>query len=480
MQGRTVTTILRYGALTAAVILILLVNVLRFIGLDKSPPGFHVDELSGAVTVQCLEQEGVDAVGTPYPLFANLKYGSPKPPTYLYPAILWTRVFGHSIASYRAFSALITVLSLLALFMVAARLFDRETAVWCMLLGSLSPTVFQISRVGLEPGLAPLFLLGGIYFYWGKPRLWESAVSGALFAAAMYSYPPARLFVPVFVVLLVATRWGQGQRGFAHPAVMAASLCVVNIPLVRGTLSGEYMGRFEKIGIFSPEFWADQGKPGSMTDVAGIFWHNFAAHLSPDYLFVHGDENLVYSTGRFGLLGWADVLALVCAGIILVVAAARLIRGSVRFDQERTATALLFAGSILLAIVPAALTWQDIPHSLRMILYWPFLALLGGWSLATASRRVPASGLAFVTVAGLFAAVYFPHYFHVYPERSYYMFNGFTKDEALAAKSQTDWLKFLYRYRRQDYHARYYMMNYMDGQTCSSSQKVWKEVHKIP
>lgn len=471
---------IRTGALVLVALAAIAVNVIRFSSLEHSPPGFHVDELSGAVTVQCLETEGVDAVGSPYPLFADLKYGSPKPPTYIYPAILWTRVFGHSIASYRGLTAFFTVLGLIMLFGLARRMFGGEAALWAVVTATLSPTVFQISRVALEPVLAPFFIMAGMYCYLGPGPYRGAVAGGVMFALAMYSYPPARLFVPLFLLLFVACRWMQGQRRPGPVVAMGIALILVNIPLVRGTLSGEYMGRFNKIGIFSEKFLSEQGKSGRISDIVGIFFGNYAQHLDPDFLFVSGDKNLVYSTGRFGLLGWPEMLALALGFIVILAGVFRVITGRSQVDRSGVWTGVLLAGGVLLAIVPAALTWQDIPHALRMFLYWPFLSLGCGWILAVVCRRIPWLAPGILATVVVFGAVYLKHYFQVYPQRAYYMFSTFTKEEALAARTQEDWLKFIYRYRRQDYHARYYMMNYLKGQTCSSSQRAWQEVHKIP
>lgn len=473
-------TVLRRMVLLVAVVLCVAVNILRFFHLDTSPPGFHVDELSGAVTIQCLDQEGVDAVGTPYPLFANLKYGSPKPPTYLYPALGWTKIFGHSTSSYRAFTAFITVLVIVALFFLSLRLFSLEAGIWIALIASLSPTSFQISRVALEPMLAPLFIVLAWRAFLSRRNITGGLMSGVMFALAMYSYPPARLYVPIFISMLVVGEWVQGRRSWIRLALLVLSLVVTNIPLVQGTLSGEYMGRFDKIGIFSEKYLLEQGLEKKTGDIAFVFWRNFLSHFSPEYLLVSGDKNLVYSTAKFGLLGWPESVAFILSILIAAIYLAIVVRKREWPNLKVCVLIGLLIFSVLLAVVPAALTWQDIPHSLRMILYWPFFAILVGWGITTINARQPWVGVLFLAVCFLFCNRYFKHYFEVYPKQAYYMFNGFTQDEAMAAKTGKDWLNFVYRYRRQDYHARYYLMNYREGETCSSSQRLWREVHKIP
>ena len=78
--------------------------LLSYWQLDRIPYGFHVDELAGSVTIGCLTTEGVDAHNVAYPVFSNVNYGTPKPPTYIYPGIVWGKAFGYSVASLRALS----------------------------------------------------------------------------------------------------------------------------------------------------------------------------------------------------------------------------------------------------------------------------------------------------------------------------------------------------------------------------------------
>src|SRR6185436_14918265 len=96
-------------------LLILSFNFARFIFLEQSPPGFHVDELSHAVVVQCLAEEGVDIYGHHFSLFGERGYGNPDPPTSMFFSALWTKIFGYSIGSFRAVSGFITLLTLLGL-----------------------------------------------------------------------------------------------------------------------------------------------------------------------------------------------------------------------------------------------------------------------------------------------------------------------------------------------------------------------------
>lgn len=460
-------------------LIVVIVNVIRFIGLEQSPPGFHVDELSGAVTVQCLSQEGIDAVDNPFPLFADLNYGSPKPPTYIYPAVVWTKMFGYSIQSFRAFSGFITVCAIMGLFLLAARLFSIQTAFWVVLTASISPFVFQVSRIALEACLAPCMIIWGMYFFLRSDKWYNAVLSGIFLVLAMYSYPPARLFVPLLFLPLVCLRFSLFKINLRFLCLVSGVMILTGIPLAIGILNGEYMGRFNKISIFSREFLSESGKSKSAADLSGIFISNYLKHLNPDFLFFSGDTNYVYSTGRFGLLSWLDSIALLSGGMILI---SYLLKRSIwRSAMPRRSAGVigfLIAG-VMLSIVPSALTWQDIPHSLRIICVWPFLALLLGYILFQTSELVGQFRYLILGLACFFIWSYGRHYFLTYPSQAYWMFNGLTKEEVLNAKSREDWVRFMYKYRHKNFHLRYYLMNYLKGQNCSTTQKIWKEVHKI-
>ena len=68
--------------------------------------------------------------------------------------------------------------------------------------------------------------------------------------------------------------------------------------------------------------------------------------------------------------------------------------------------------------------------------------------------------------------------FILYPQESKGWFSYWTKEEALNAKTGEDWLKFMVHYKEQDYHFRYYLMNY-HGESCSSSRAKWIKMREM-
>ena len=75
---------------------------LRFVGLEQNPPGFYGDEFRGALHMICLGETGASAYGERWPVFVPGAGGGFYTPPFLYFGAAWAKVFGYSIASFRA------------------------------------------------------------------------------------------------------------------------------------------------------------------------------------------------------------------------------------------------------------------------------------------------------------------------------------------------------------------------------------------
>jgi hypothetical protein len=467
------------ASIALACLFILAVNIFRFTALEKSPSGFHVDELSAAVTIQCLATEGIDALDNPYPLFADLGYGSPRPPTYIYPAIIWTKIFGYSIKSFRAFSGFISIVMMIGLFFLGKLLFGWRYGLFLLLMANVSPFFFQTSRLTLEGGLAPCFFIWGLYFLLRSKSFFWMFSSGVFFSLAAYSYPPARLYIPLLIVPMLILKWKHhGLKKFSLMGFFTA-LAITIAPLAIKIFGGQNMQRFEDIGIFSEKYLSSIGKTNSLFDVSQVFIKNYLAHFDPVWIFVQGDKYRVYSTKFGGILSSIEAAALFVSIGCLLFWMLKVLRQKTDFKSFHVYFVLFLLFGVMASIVPSALTWKDIPHVYRLIGAWTFLVLLTAyiwWYLAKTQVWV----LPVVTSCCIiFMSLYLNNYFHSYPKDSYWMFSTEAKVLALNSQKENDWKSFAYIYRFQNFHLRYYMMNYMEGQSCGSSQVIWKKVRKI-
>lgn len=262
---------------------------LSYYRLGSVPYGFHVDEMSSSVDIGCMTTEGVDAHNVPHPLFSSLNYGTPKPPTYIYPAILWAKLFGYSVASLRAMSVTVHLLGIVGLYFLAEIFFGWRYALLTVTVASLSPWTWGVSRVAFESLFSVTFLIWGIYLFLRSSKIHFTVLSGLCFAAAIYSYPPFRLQTPLMIVSLIAYAQWKKPRALRSWVCFVLAMVLPIIPLVQKTLSGEIQSRFNAISIFSKGYLNAIHSSGSLKEIIEIFINNYLLHFRWDFLFLTGD-----------------------------------------------------------------------------------------------------------------------------------------------------------------------------------------------
>ena len=426
--------------------------VTRFCGLAVSPPGFFMDESAPAIHAMCLAQTGKDADGVPWPLYSSAAGGGHHPITLMAFDIVWMKVFGTSRAAFRAVSAFWILLTAVGLFFIArditalmpaepteeAGRSARRTFPWLVLLAALvSPWGFQFSRVGWEAPLAPAYMVLSVLGLLRCHRGGRLATVWGLFAgfcaaASMSSYPPLRAVVPLVsltvVGLLLAlpkewgVRWHYIKRILAAGIVAAACFA----PTLRMIEDGKINARMNNVAIWNERWVKDNaGDLSRWTYLIKAFLDNLALHMRPSFLFIDGDSSLRHNPHLSGQLSPVDALALLFVLWMVVHFVVRLVRGRTPLPDVPglilTPTTRWFMAVALCAIMcglfglgSSALTFEAIPHAMRSIGAWPFVALFTGvvLTLAWTHRNWVPPTLAVVALAH---TLYFlPAYFHVY------------------------------------------------------------------
>ncbi len=442
----------------------------RFFGFETSPPGFFVDEAAAAANALCLKQTGAGELGDRWPLFfgAYDRYmGAFFTAPYIYPLAAWTVLFGETITSFRLFSAFVSSLALIGIFFVGSLIGDRKTGWLCLLAGAVSPWIFQFSRIAWDPAILPCLIVWSLFFSLRSRRWQDGAVAGFLFAAAAYSYPPARAQLAFFLPFLAWFRYSR--FGFDRPfaAAFLLTMTLVSLPLVYLTLTGEIQGRWRLLSVFSPDHLQD--RYGSTSAFYGwlTFAKNVVKHFYPAFLFVDGDFSARSSTKYVGLLSGVDMLALLA-----------LLAGAVRRDSKPVGFLLLCAAGHLSAVAAASLTWDWIPQALRSFGGAPFVALFTGTVLREAIDRFRPAASAILAVSCIFSGYFLWAYFAKYPHIDPRWFDNAVVESAQANLPDGRWQHFLaanHAYLPSGLH--YYLMAY-GHQTCEESAARLRDAYR--
>jgi hypothetical protein len=423
--------------------------LVRFLGLEVSPPGFWMDESFQAVHAMCLAESGKNADGLVWPLYSSACGGGHHPLTLLGFEVGWIQLFGSSRGAFRAGAAFWIQLTCIGIFVLARDLaaLVPETDEWsqrakrafpwlAFVAATLSPWGFQFSRVAWEGPLAPAFLvfaLVSLLRMRRSPNARGWAVScGICCALSMSTYPPLRATVPLVMAWSGALLWLCGRSGgfrwrFAKLLAIAAATALAGLlPTALMLWKGEINGRMNDVLITNATWVREhRGIYPRETFIVKTFLDNIAAHLRPSYLFIHGDTNPRHSAQLVGQLSPLDILAL---GVALMAVASVLFSifrqraDSVRVEPWRIpAHARWFVGiawaSIvcgLFGVLPAALTFDSIPHALRSIGTWPFVPIFTAAVLALVWHRRTWMPPVIALVAAGYSCFFLPAYFHTF------------------------------------------------------------------
>ncbi len=343
------------------VLLVLLAAAaLRLVFLDAHPPGFFRDEADKGYTTYLLLEEGCDSTGRPYPLFVrSLRIATSA--LYQYIDIPFVALLGLNEYAVRLPAALAGCGAVLAVWLLAYRWWGMRAVFFVALFLAFSPWHVLLSRWANQSILLTLWIPLGVYAFdrfvdAERPNakfLWGGLTSLA-FALALYTYAPARLFVPLLLIGLVVLSFHSTGRWSWH----VYPLCLIGlltIPLAHHVLfeSGESALRFRVISIFGAS---------TVWEMMYLFVKNYLAHLSPGFLFFGGDSNPRHS------IGFPGQIQIYLLPLILL--------GLWHCFRRRGRTERFLLLWFFLFPVAAACTVEGIPHALRSVFGLPVLQLM--------------------------------------------------------------------------------------------------------
>jgi 4-amino-4-deoxy-L-arabinose transferase-like glycosyltransferase len=391
----------------AALLLILLIGgFLRLYRLSRAPKGFHFDEAANGYEAYSLLRTGRDSRGVPWPLVFTHHNVNYFEGLYIYLVVPSVRLLGLTESAVRLPAAILGTLTLLSCFFLARALFDRRVALVATLLLALSVWHLHYSRIGLKPILLPFLLLPGLCFLLKGARKGPWLLAAApLLSLALYSYTPAKLFVPLLVLLFLLVSRRDLLRSPGWSALFLGLFFLGALPALVFGLTDEGAHRFREI--------AYAGKV-SHGQALLLFLKGYLKHFAPYFLFRFRSTKGFWVHG----LGVLHLFEIPLLGLGLY----RLLRTS---GKERP----LLLGWLLLAPIPAALVLPA-PVPLRCIGAIPVYSILCALGFQDLWKRTGALGAwrpgawkvavirwAFLTLAIANLAVDLGYYYFVYPDR---------------------------------------------------------------
>jgi len=392
--------------------LIGLVLVVKLVGLTTAPPGFFLDEAIAAANAICLKETGRSESNVLRPIFFPAP-GTVFPPTLIYFNALWSLLFGDSPWAFRLSAAFFSVLSLAGVYKLVRLFASKEAALLAVVLMGFSPPLFQFGRIAWEASQTPAFLIWGMYFFFRSSVVKDGMIAGVLMSLAAYSYSPARAFILPFLPLALLAKVRRKQFVWSWFFAVILSFLIISIPLIRAIFDADLQSRFDLVIITNPNYLAENGGSDPL-NVLRLFIWNLLRHLSPQFLFLTGDINPRHSTQIWGEISLPELVTLFTGFAFLICRALR-DRSLNCLKTGNAPWALFFFLLFFLGLVPAALTWESVPHALRGICAWPFIGISAALFYDCFSASWREAKPIIIGSCFLFALFFYSYYFAYYP-----------------------------------------------------------------
>lgn len=358
------------------VVLLLILAIaagMRFYALDRTPPGLYPDEAVNGTDAQ-------EALATgDFKLFYPNNNG--REGLFINIQALAVNFLGNTPFALRSVSALMGVLTVLAVYLLARRMFDSwELAAMAAFLMATGFWHVNFSRIGFRAIMAPLTAAWGFYYlYKGieTHRLWHWGLAGLFFGLGFHTYIAFRV-MPLAVILVLAAYWLALWQTFRHGKyaharhqmlggvfTMIAVILLVALPMAAHFYAnpGDLFGRTAKVSV-----WEADRPLIQLAKNTGLTLGMFVAH---------GDGNWRHNIAGAPALFW-PVAAFFAAGLLHTLWRAW---RSLRTRGHPGVVQTLLLAWFGVGLLPGILSNEGIPHALRVLTAAPAVYLIAAVGL---------------------------------------------------------------------------------------------------
>ena len=288
--------------------------LLRIYRSDSNPAGFFCDEAALGYNAYSLLKTGADEYGQPYPFFFR-SFGDYRNPLPIYLMIPSVALLGLNELAVRSTVAIVGSLTILFAFLLVKNLFNLRIALFSSLLLAISPWHIHFSRFGSEYIFFPFFFTLGFYFFiLGLKKKNYLPLGFLVFGASLYTYYPAWLVVPLFVIglIFIYRRLLLKLKNEFYLGLIIFSLTL--LPLLMGIKSGVALTRWHQVSVLKNSHLL----PSVLKIVSA-----YRDHFSLTFLFQKGDIDFPgHFITRFSVRGMGELywfqLPLVLVGAFLL------------------------------------------------------------------------------------------------------------------------------------------------------------------
>ena len=160
-------------------IFILLIIISRIYKFGELPKAIGVDEAGAAYDAYCLANYGVDRYLNSFPLYL-VNFGGGQSSLYAYLSVIFIKLFGSNIVSYRLPSLLIFCIGIICSYLLIEEYKDKKTALLFTFLIIICPWHIIYSRIGLDCNLLSGMFMLDLYLLHKAKKNYQYIIAGIM------------------------------------------------------------------------------------------------------------------------------------------------------------------------------------------------------------------------------------------------------------------------------------------------------------
>ena len=373
--------------LLSLLVILTIAGFFRLWQLDSIPPGLYPDEaINGNEALDSLETGN-------FKVFYSENNG--REGLFIWLIALSFSIFGPSIWALKIVPAIFGILTVLGIYLLTKKILPNTKyklqATKIALLSSFFLAIsfwhINFSRIGFRAILVPFALVFAFYFlfrgfrttllrptgYGGRGKIYNFIISGIFFAFGFYTYISYRFVIFILATALLCWWFVYKKRNLQKKFLLFVTYCltttlIVALPIGIYFLTNpqDFFGRASGVSVFS--------QPNPIYEIGKSLIINL------QMLNFYGDGNWRHNFAGSPMLLW-PIGIFFLIGIILSIKKAVVSTKNKNYPLLTTHYILL--GWFLFMLMPGILSFEGIPHALRVIGVIPvvyiFAALGGFW-----------------------------------------------------------------------------------------------------
>jgi 4-amino-4-deoxy-L-arabinose transferase-like glycosyltransferase len=429
----------------------LLALFLRVIYLSSLPFSLHTDEVYAGYVGRYILLHGQDIYGNIFPLYFN-KFGDFRPIGIFWASGLSTFIFGINEFAIRFPSSLFGALTVFPPYFLTLQLFrNKNIAQLSSLLLALLPWHITLSRTTSEAIIGLFFFTFSLCFmlYFMKKEKIKYAVLALISGLGAYLfYHSFRVVLPLVFLPLPFLVKNKKTK------IISVMIVIIFFAVIIGiSLTNQGIGRFNQVafyknGLLIGKIESLKAGEGNNHVLSARIFHNKAiiysreffsqyfSYLSPAFLFEDKGFPGRYVSPEQGLLYYMYIPSLIAALIFFL-----------SYSEKHKITWFVFY-ILAIAIVPAALTYEDAPNISRSVVMIIPLVMLGSFGAYAFFNKIKTKKIKKVILVScsllfLLEFIYFWHQYSVHAKTFEPVFRNEGNKEAITYVSRN---KNKYRY----------------------------------